>query len=637
MHVLDVRHQIFSPHHNILQTLRLHVERNLAQSVSGAKILLYLLAPKMPLMRKEFRSLISLEEALSIVQSHLPRTAAEPVPLSIAAGRILAEKIVSTLDVPGFSRASKDGFAVQSGDTLDAREDRPISLRLAGTVPMGALPRVRVAQGEAAEVSTGAMMPPGADAVVMIEYIQPEGDRVLIRRPVFSTENVQAAGSDISFGEAVLFPGTKLAAREIGVLAALGRTEVMAKSLRVAVASTGNELVTPGESLASGQIYDINTYTIAAAVADCGAQAIPYGILPDRKESMATMLQKMAAECSMVLVSGSTSAGVGDMIFTVFEEVGQLIFHGVNFKPGKPALFGLINGKPCLGLPGYPTSALAVFSNLAAPAIRAVLGERQIRKKAVGSLSGPLRFDGRRQMFAVGLSKGLVYPVDKGSGSITTLAGADGIIDVPVGMEYLKKGERVEVELFGVMETADLVVAGENSWLLEKLAESMPLRIKLLNNGSMRARLFLEDGVADLAAVSGPERMPEGMQLAGAFTRELGLVFRDCAVLSGLSGQRIVGWNRDSALHGAFERHLRSLGLSHPSYVRAARTHSAVAAAVASGRADVGFAESRAAEDAGLGFKPLEKDEIRLFARPEGVDYAPLRSFVLAISLAGGA
>jgi putative molybdopterin biosynthesis protein len=606
------------------------------------KILLYRFLPKIPLMRKEFRSLISLEEALSIVNSHLPRTAAESVPLSLSQGRILAEKIVSTLDVPGFSRASKDGFAVQSADTLETREDRPVSLRLAGTVPMGTLPSLRVAQGEAAEVSTGAMMPPGADAVVMVEYSQAEGDCVMIRRPVFSTENVQSAGSDISFGEAVLFPGTKLAAREIGVLAALGRTDVMVKSLRAAVASTGNELVAPGGSLTAGQIYDINSYTISAAVADCGAQAVPYGILPDNEESMASMLQKMAEECSMVLVSGSTSAGVGDIIFRVVEGVGQLIFHGVNFKPGKPALFGLINGKPCLGLPGYPTSALAVFSNLAAPAIRAALGgERHMRKKLAGTLSGSLRFDGRRQMFAVGLSNGLVYPVDKGSGSITTLAGADGIIDVPLGVEYLEKGKRVEVELFGEMETADLLVAGENSQLLEKLAESMPLRIKLLNNGSMRARLFLEDGVADLAAVCGPEgmaeRMPEWMQLVGAFTRELGLVFRDSAVLSGLSGQRIVGWNRDSAMHGAFERHLASLGLAHPRYVRSARTHSAVAAAVASGRADVGFAESRAAEDAGLGFKPLVKDEILLFASQERADYAPLRSFVLAISQAGGA
>ena len=592
----------------------------------------------MSLMRKEFRSLISLEEAQSIVLSRLPRTATQAVPLPLAQGRILAEKVVSSLDVPGFSRASMDGFALQAEDTLAAREDRPVCLCLAGSVPMGALPQLHVARGEAAEVSTGSMMPPGADAVVMIEYSQAEGDRVLIRRPVFSSENVQAAGSDISFGEAVLFPGTKLAAREMGVLAALGRTEVAVRSLKVGVASTGNELVPPGEALAAGQIYDINSYTIAAAVADCGALAIPYGILPDEKGSMAAMLLKMAAECDMILVSGSTSAGAGDMIFQVIEEEGELIFHGVNLKPGKPTIFGTIDGKPCLGLPGYPTSALTVFSCLAAPAIRAAFGQKNLGKRMTGRLSGPLRLEGRRQMLAVGLSGELVYPVDKGSGSITTLAGADGVIDIPSGVEYLEKGEKVEVELFSEVEAADLVVAGENCMLLEQLAERVPWRLVLLNTGSLQARLYLEDGVADLACVSGPQAVPpEGMSLIWGFKRELGLVFRDADVLSDLSDRRIVGWHRDSAMQAAFERHLLALGLTRPHYVRVARTHSAVAAAVASGRADVGFAESRAAVEAELGFKLMDSDEIMLLARPENVGDARLKSLVFALSQAEGA
>ncbi len=589
----------------------------------------------MSIMRKEFRSLISLEEAQSIVQSRLPRTATKAVPLQEARGRIQAEKVVSSLDVPGFARASMDGFAVQAEDTLAAREDRPVCMRLAGTVPMGALPQLRVARGEAAEVSTGSMMPPGADAVVMIEYSQAQGDRVQIRRPVYGGENVQAAGSDISFGEAVLFPGTRLTMREMGVLAALGCTHVKVRSLTVGVASTGNELVPPGQPLAAGQIYDINSYTIAAAVADCGALAIPYGILPDEKGSMAAMLLKMAAECDMLLVSGSTSAGVGDMIFQVIEEEGELIFHGVNLKPGKPTIFGTIDDKPCLGLPGYPTSALTVFSCLAAPAIRAALGQKHTGKMVAGRLAGPLRFDGRRQMLAVGLSGELVYPVDKGSGSITTLAGADGIIDIPAGVEYLEKGEKVEVELFSEVEAADLVVAGENCMLLEQLAERVPWRLVLLNTGSLQARLYLEDGVADLACVSG--EAAEGMALIWGFKRELGLVFQDADVLSDLSDRRIVGWHRDSVMQAAFERHLLALGLIEPRYVRVARTHSSVAAAVASGRADLGFAERRAAAQAGLGFRPLGHDEIRLLARPDNVGDARLKSLVFALSQAEGA
>ena len=409
------------------------------------------------------------------------------------------------------------------------------------------------------------------------------------------------------------------------------------RSLKVGVASTGNELVPPGLPLAAGQIYDINTYTIAAAVADCGARAAAYGILPDEKGSMAAMLQKMAGECDMILVSGSTSAGAGDMIFQVIDEIGELIFHGVNLKPGKPTIFGLINDKPCLGLPGYPTSALTVFSCLAAPAIRAALGQKHTGKRVAGRLAGPLRLEGRRQMLAVGLSGELVYPVDKGSGSITTLAGADGVIDIPAGVEFLEKGEKVEVELFSEVEPSDLVVAGENCILLENLAERVPWNLRLLNTGSVRARLYLEDGVADLACVSEPEAAAEGMALIWSFKRELGLVFRDAGALSDLAGLRIVGWQRDSAMHAAFERHLLALGLTQPRYVRVARTHSAVAAAVASGRADVGFAERRAAAQAGLGFQPLGHDEIKLLARPENVGDARLKSLVSALSQAEGA
>ena len=553
-------------------------------------------------MRKEFRSLISLEEALSRVHSRLPCAVVQSVPLPKARGRILAEKVVSPLDVPGFSRASMDGFALHAEDALAAREDRPVSLRLAGIVSMGVLPKLQVARGEAAEVSTGSMMPQGADAVVMIEYCQVDGDRVLIRRPVYGGENVQAAGSDISFGEAMLFPGCRLEAREIGVLAALGRTDVTVRSLRVGVASTGNELVPAGRSLAAGQIYDINTYTIAAAVADCGACAVPYGILPDEKGSMAEALQNMAMECDMILVSGSTSAGAGDMIFQVLEEVGELIFHGVNLKPGKPTIFGRIGGKPCLGLPGYPTSALTVFSCLAAPIIRAALGQKHSRKKAAGRLAGPLRLEGRRQMLAVGLSGELVYPVDKGSGSITTLAGADGVIDIPAGVEFLQRGEKVEVELFQEADPADLVVAGENSILLERLAESLPWNLRLLNIGSARALISLEDGVVDLACVSGLEAVPEGMKAIEGYKRELGLVFREKEDLEDLGSQRIVGWHIDSAMNVEFEGTLREKGLTHPEYVRVARTHSAIASAVACGLADVGYAERAAAEQACLRF-----------------------------------
>jgi putative molybdopterin biosynthesis protein len=584
-------------------------------------------------MRKEFRQLIPLQEARSIIFDHAPRPREETVFLESSRDRILAEKIVSGVDVPGFHRASMDGYAVKAADTLESREDRPVSLRLAGCVPMGRLPDMRVSRGEAAEVSTGSVMPDGADAVVMIEYSQAKDDRVYIRRPVYSGENVQKAGSDISFGEVVLFPGTKIASREMGVLAALGRETVRVLSLKVGVASTGSELVPPGHCLGPGQIYDINTYAIAAGVQECGATAVQYGILPDERADMAMRLQKMAQECEMVLVSGSTSAGAGDMVYQVLEEIGELIFHGVNLKPGKPTIFGLIDGKPCLGLPGYPTSALTVFYELAAPVIRKALGQKHQGNKTEGRLAGPLRTEGRQQMLAVGVAGSLVYPVDKGSGSITTLALADGVIEIPAGVEYLEKGAAVEVKLFRELQAPGLVVAGENSIILERLAERLPWRLMLLNAGSLQGRVHLEDGVADLAAVSSLDAVsiPEGMTAMKGYKRELGLIYRDAAVLSDPGNHRIVGWHRDSAMKAVFEKALWDLGITNPSYVRIARTHSAVAAAVASRRADLGFGERAAAVEAGLGFKFVAEDEIQFLARSEAINNPWLKSFIGAL------
>lgn len=565
--------------------------------------------------RKEFRSLIALEEATLIVLGHSPLPRTEEAPLERALGRVLAEKAVSRLDVPGFNRASMDGYAVVSEDTLEAREDRPTSFALKGGVPTGTAPVFRIERGEAAEVSTGSVMPDGADAVVMIEHSSAEGEEVLVRRAAHAGENVQAAGSDISFGEAVLFPGKRLTAQDVGVLAALGLEGIKVRAVRAGIASTGNELVPPGSPLGPGKIYDINSYSIASAAEECGATPVRYGILPDEREAMKEVLRRIARECDLILVSGSTSAGAGDMIYQVMDEIGQTLFHGVNLKPGKPTIFGLVEGKPCLGLPGYPTSALTVFGLLAAPAIRKALGLAARGKTMTGRLARPVRAEGRQQMLAVGISGEAVYPADKGSGSITTLAGADGVLEIPAGVEYLERGQEVEVQLFGEHEPPDLVVAGENSLLLDRLAEAAPLEIRLLNTGSLRGIVQLQDGVADLACVMGLAEPPEGIVVVKSFERDLGLIFRDEGSLREIEKKRIVGWSRESGMRAVFESALRDLGIVNPGYARVARSNSAVAAAVAAGLADVGFGEREAAEQAGLGFRLVAKDEIRLLAR----------------------
>ena len=565
-------------------------------------------------MRKEFRSLLPLDEARSIVLSHLPVVGEETVPLNSALGRVLAERIVSEFDVPGFDRASMDGYAIMASTSLDAREDRPVSLQLAGSVPMGAASEVEVGCGQAAEVSTGSMMPSGADSVVMIEHALVEGDQVRIMKPVHTGENVIVSGSDIMFGDVVLLPGTRLGAREMGVLAAVGRRQARVRTLRVGIASTGNELIVPGEALGPGQIYDINSYSIAAATLECGATPFAYGVLPDDHQTMADTLLRISKECDMTLVSGSTSAGAGDMVYQVLDDIGETIFHGINLKPGKPTIFGTIASKPIIGLPGYPTSALTVFGQLAAPAIRKALGLKITGHRIAGRLARPIRTEGRHQLLAVGVYGDLVYPVDKGSGSITTLSQADGVIEIPSSVEYMEKGRAVDVQLFGEYVEPDIIVAGENCPFLEMLMESLPLQIRFTSNGSKRGTFSVEDELADVACVSDVERIsiPDGHVLIRGYTRELGLIGKNFGDLSGQLDLSIVGWSGDLEMRPLANKELKDLGLDLEEirYVGRARSHSAMAAAVASGRAQFGFGARVAAEMTGLCFKKLTSDRI---------------------------
>ncbi|MDF0590485.1 molybdenum cofactor synthesis domain-containing protein [Candidatus Methanocrinis natronophilus] len=526
-------------------------------------------------MQKEFRALISLDEAKKIVLDAAPKAGEETVPLEEALGRVLAEKVASAADVPGFDRAAMDGFALRSADSLGAREDRPLPLALIGTVPMGRKTGLVVGDGEAAAVSTGSMIPEGADAVVMVEHTELLDETLLIRRPVRIGENLQGAGGDVGFGETVLLPGRVLSPREIGLLAAVGRKEVRVRHLRVAVASTGDELASPGEVLAPGQIYDINSYSIAAAVEDCGGTPRIYGILPDDHDRMADGLLSMAEESDLVLVSGSTSAGIGDMVYRVVEELGEVVFHGINLQPGKPTLFGFVDEKPFIGLPGYPTSALTVFGLLAAPAIRRALGTGHLNPSAAGRLARPVRSEGRRQMLAVAVVGGRVLPVDKGSGSITTLAAADGVIEIPERVELLDRGEVLEVQLFGNVPQAALLLEGEDCPRLEALVASLPFPVRFIPSGSRRGAASAEDGVADVAAVSrhhGEKPFWDEAALvpAAGYRRDLVIMAKDPDILNleidleRMEGIRVLGWSRESEMDRIFRRVLAESGHEAP-------------------------------------------------------------------------
>ena len=384
--------------------------------------------------------------------------AIEEIPLSDALGRVLAEDVRSGVDVPPFDRAVMDGFAVRASDTFYADEEQPAVLRVVGAAHAGEPPRLEVRSGECVEIATGAPMPKGADAVVMVEFTELEGDEVRIYKAVAPGENVMAAGSDIKRGELVLKRGTPLRPRDLGVLAACGVSKIRVfKKPRVAVISTGNELLKPGEPLKPGKIYDVNSQTLCAAISESGGAPSFLGILRDDPDEILKALRHAVGKYEAVVVSGGTSAGASDIMYDVLEKLGDVLVYGVNIKPGKPFIFAVVDDKPVFGLPGNPTSALLTFSLFVAPFLRAVgglpphAGAKPTKVRA--TLSTPIFSEkGRHEYVFVKLvenDEGVVTatPLLKGSGAITTLASADGYVLVDAQTEIVEAGEEVEVTL----------------------------------------------------------------------------------------------------------------------------------------------------------------------------------------------
>src|SRR3972149_4652624 len=329
--------------------------------------------------RKVFRTLVTIEEALAELHKHFSPAPAsmDEVRVSDAMGRTLAQDVVAQIDVPGFDRASMDGYAVIAEDTFDADDDDPRTLEIIGRFEAGQQISTSVDRGEAIEISTGAPVPRGSNAVVMVEHTRHVDSTLEIFRSAVPGENIAAAGSDIMTGELVLRKGETITPREVGVLAALGteRVKVFGRP-RVAILSTGNELLPPRAPLTYGKIYDINASAIAASVVECGGEPTSLGIVPDDPVAMEQKLKQALQQAELVLTSGSTSAGAGDLVYRIIDRLGKpgVLVHGISVKPGKPALVAVVNGKPLIGLPGYPTSALMIFHALVAPILREMSG-----------------------------------------------------------------------------------------------------------------------------------------------------------------------------------------------------------------------------------------------------------------------
>jgi putative molybdopterin biosynthesis protein len=581
--------------------------------------------------RREMRDLVTLDRAREVVGDLDVGGGTERVPLGEASGRVLAERVDADLDVPGFDRASVDGYAVRAADTTGAGEASPVTLAVGGLVEAGERPEVTVEEGVAVEIATGAVVPPGANAVVMVEDTTEGEETVDIRRAVPPGGNVMAAGADIAAGDRALGAGVRLTPRTVGLLAAMGHETVTVRRLpRVAVVATGEELVQPGEELdhGRGQIYDVNTETIATGVREAGGEPVRYTRVPDDREAMADALREAAGECDMILTAGSTSASGADMLYSVVEEVGDLLVHGVALKPGKPTIIGRVDGTPYVGLPGYPVSALSVFRLLVAPRLRRAAGygtERSVT--ATGRLAVDERFDeGRRRALPVGLvedgdGETVVYPVDKGSGATTTLAAADGVVDMPADTRRLRAGEDVTVELFSPDARAPPVLAvGESDPAAVELLDAVD-GARYLTDGDRAGRRWLRDGVADVAVLAGEVADPEaeGSEVIAAWTREWGVVTAEGDPgdhpLESLaeSGRSVATVNRDLGLRAAVDDAARESGLD-PDALAGVETAGIESPArrVADGRADAGVALRATAERLGLPFAAVGVQSVSL-------------------------
>ena len=391
----------------------------------------------------------------------------ENVVIENALGRVASTDIFSPLNIPPFDRATMDGYAVVASDTYYCSEDAPATLIVKARIRAGEVRSEDIERGFCMGISTGAAVPKGADAVVKVENTmeieREDKDVVKIYKPVAPGENIMLAGSDIKRGEKIVKRGTTLTAQDTGVIAACGLTMVRVyKKPTVAVISTGDELVMPGENLTHGKIYDVNARTLSDSVRECGSVPLSLGIVRDRKEEIREKIKealRMGADA--IILSGGTSAGGGDEVPVAIEEVGEIILHGVDIKPGKPFVLGMCHDKPVFGLPGNPTSALISFNLFVAPLLRTISGsgsgsiqnQQPKNSKNVNVKTACRIFSepGRNEYLLVKLvpenGNLVAYPILSGSGAITTLAKADGYIYMGKGREIIEEGEEVEVKL----------------------------------------------------------------------------------------------------------------------------------------------------------------------------------------------
>jgi len=569
------------------------------------------------------------------------------VPLDAALDRVLATDVNAPVDVPSFDRSNVDGFAVVAADTFGASEEAPRLVQLCDeTIHTGVVPKSVVRPGTAVSIATGGMVPRGADAVVMVEHAEVRGRELRVARAVAAGSGISFAGTDITAGETVLRRGHLLTSRDTGVLAAVGvaAVDVWRKPI-VAILSTGDEIIAPGEPMRPAHVYDSNAQVLADAVRELGGEPLRLGITRDDVAGLREKLRRAIDFGDVVLLSGGTSKGEGDLSYRVVAELTDpgIVAHGVALKPGKPICLAATRGRPVVVLPGFPTSAIFTFHEFVAPVLRLLAGRgAQDRTVVPARLAVKVNSEiGRTEYLLVGLvetahagdgTRLAAYPMGQGSGSVTTFSRADGFATIGRHHEIVQAGTVIDVQLLGrELQLVDLVVIGSHCIGLDYLLgmlQQRGVRSKFLAVGSTAGLDAATRGECDLAGIHllDPETdeynrpfLTPALELVAGYGRAQGVVFRKgderferrsareaVAAVRNDPACVMVNRNQGSGTRALIDRLLE--GVKPAGYPVQPRNHNAVAAAVVQGRADWGVTLDTIAKNAGLGFLPLREE-----------------------------
>ena len=620
--------------------------------------------------QKVFHVLRSVEEALDIVlrRVNLAPKGVERVHILNSLYRVLASDIYAPVDYPPFDRSEVDGYAVKSSSVSWASETSPVVLSIKGEVSVGEKPSLTCSEG-ALRISTGAMIPGDCDSVVAEEYTRRENEVVKVYRPVTPGENVATAGSDISAGDLLLSAGTLIRHEHVALLAGLGIAEIpVYVKPRVAVFSTGSEIVDPSEPLREGCVYDINGYLITSYLREIGADASFLGRLPDDYSAVRDAVLSALGEYDVVVTSGGTSAGVSDVVYRVFGDLGEVLVHGLKVKPGKPTVIALSgNNKLLIGLPGFPLSCYMVLVRLVKPLISRLTGLRIREERIYVRLPVTIRKDvGKSWLLPAILvesREGLTaYPVSLSSGSIYSIVYSEGFIELHENLDVVEENSLVPFYPFREIQRVKLVIIGSNDPLLEDTLKYTGLIhvSRVLNIGSTGGWHAVVRGEADIAPThlldpsTGLYNVPfldkYGLRgravLIRGFERLIGLVVargnpKNIHSIEDFlrSDVRIVNRTKGSGIRTFLDLTLRKyaeergvawsdLVKSIRGYTYEVKTHTAVALAVKQGRADVGLAAGYVARLYDLDFIPLKWEEYDFLIPRDRLEKALVREFL---------